>query len=224
MVALAFLLFARPGKLSGLMEDLGKGIKGFRKGMTDRTTTPPPAEAPPRQVADQSTTTTNTTDARLAKRPHVLPSLGFQEIVLLASLLWLSSGPKDLPLLLRKLGRWMARLRGMANEFRSGFDELARQAELDELKKEVDALRRHSSFSDITRDFENSYNNPPPQQDVIPHDSAYGAQAALPAPESDASIGQPEPEQLADMQSEASPESAESPPRLNESAALRSAS
>jgi sec-independent protein translocase protein TatA len=32
---LAFLLFGRPGRLSGLMEDLGKGIKGFRRGLGD---------------------------------------------------------------------------------------------------------------------------------------------------------------------------------------------
>lgn len=63
VLALAFLLFAKPGKLSGLMEDLGKGIRGFRKGMTDQENQPqPPAEAPPRQVSDQTTTTTNTTD------------------------------------------------------------------------------------------------------------------------------------------------------------------
>lgn len=79
----------------------------------------------------------------------MLPSLGFQEIVLLAVLALVVVGPKDLPLMLRKVGRWTARLRGMAQEFRHGFDELARQAELDELKREVDALRRG------TADFQN---------------------------------------------------------------------
>lgn len=49
---LAFLLFGRPGRLSGLMEDLGKGIKGFRKGLGDGET--PPADPPPQQVRDQS--------------------------------------------------------------------------------------------------------------------------------------------------------------------------
>ena len=53
VVVLAVLLFSRPGKLSGLMEDLGKGIKGFRKGMADPQATPPP-EDPPRQVPDQT--------------------------------------------------------------------------------------------------------------------------------------------------------------------------
>ena len=33
VLALAFLLFSRPGRISGLMEDLGKGIRGFRKGI-----------------------------------------------------------------------------------------------------------------------------------------------------------------------------------------------
>ena len=50
-------------------------------------------------------------------------------------------GPKDLPLLMRKVGQFMARVRGMAAEFRASFDELARQSELDELRREVAALR-----------------------------------------------------------------------------------
>ncbi|HYD86825.1 MAG TPA: Sec-independent protein translocase protein TatB [Vitreimonas sp.] len=79
----------------------------------------------------------------------MLPSLGFNEIIILGILALVVVGPKDLPLLFRKLGRWTAKLRGMAQEFRSGFDELARQAELDELKREVDALRRTTSLHEI---------------------------------------------------------------------------
>ena len=59
---LAFLLFGRPGRLSGMMEDLGKGIKGFRKGLGegDPPPSPPPAaEPPPAQVRDQTTTTSS---------------------------------------------------------------------------------------------------------------------------------------------------------------------
>src|SRR5215469_16796702 len=50
-------------------------------------------------------------------------------------------GPKDLPILMRKVGRFMARVRAMAAEFRASFDELARQSELDELRREVEALK-----------------------------------------------------------------------------------
>jgi sec-independent protein translocase protein TatB len=82
----------------------------------------------------------------------MLPSLGFSEILILGILALVVVGPKDLPLLLRKLGRWTAKLRGMAQEFRTGFDELARQAELDELKREVQALRRTTSLQEIGRE------------------------------------------------------------------------
>ncbi len=50
-------------------------------------------------------------------------------------------GPKDLPILMRKVGRFLAHMRGMAAEFRASFDEMARQSELDELRREVEALR-----------------------------------------------------------------------------------
>lgn len=50
-------------------------------------------------------------------------------------------GPKDLPILMRKVGRFVAHMRGMAAEFRASFDEMARQSELDELRREVEALR-----------------------------------------------------------------------------------
>jgi sec-independent protein translocase protein TatB len=50
-------------------------------------------------------------------------------------------GPKDLPVLMRKVGQFIAHMRGLAAEFRASFDEMARQSELDELRREVEALR-----------------------------------------------------------------------------------
>ncbi|HET9229813.1 MAG TPA: twin-arginine translocase TatA/TatE family subunit [Vitreimonas sp.] len=55
VLALAFLLFSRPGRISSLMEDLGKGIKGFRKGLSEPEAQPPEQD-PPRQVPDQNAT------------------------------------------------------------------------------------------------------------------------------------------------------------------------
>lgn len=118
----------------------------------------------------------------------MLPSLGFQEIILLGVLALIVVGPKDLPLLLRKLGRWTAKLRGMAQEFRTGFDELARQAELDELKKEVDALRRTSSLSNIAPEITRplgtleSYAgiSPPAPPPAPPPEAVEGAEAEEP--------------------------------------------
>jgi sec-independent protein translocase protein TatB len=55
-------------------------------------------------------------------------------------------GPKDLPVLMRKVGRFVAHMRSMAAEFRASFDEMARQSELDELRREVEALRSGQSL------------------------------------------------------------------------------
>src|ERR1700761_450375 len=70
-------------------------------------------------------------------------------------------GPKDLPILLRKFGQFMARVRSMAAEFRASFDEMARQSELDELRKEVEAMRKgqladiatHTTSPEMTQTF-----------------------------------------------------------------------
>ena len=64
------------------------------------------------------------------------------EFLVVAAVALIFVGPKDLPLLLRKLGQFMAKIRGMAAEFRASFDEMARQSELDELRKEVEAMRQ----------------------------------------------------------------------------------
>ena len=120
----------------------------------------------------------------------MLPSLGFQEIVLLAVMALIIVGPKDLPLMLRKLGQWTARLRAMANEFRAGFDELARQAELDELRKEVDALRRMSPMHDFTNQAEELRDEV--MRPIDPDPAAVAPEPEQPAPDSGAAVTTPE--------------------------------
>ena len=44
-------------------------------------------------------------------------------------------GPKDLPKVLRVVGKWVGKARSVAAQFRSGFDEMVRQSELEELEK-----------------------------------------------------------------------------------------
>src|SRR5258708_32951302 len=50
-------------------------------------------------------------------------------------------GPKDLPKLMRKVGQWTGRARSMADQFRRSFDDMARQAELDELRTQVSKMK-----------------------------------------------------------------------------------
>lgn len=72
----------------------------------------------------------------------MLPEVGMTELLVIAIVALIVVGPKDLPILLRRFGQFMAKLRGMASEFRASFDEMARQSELDDLRKEVEAMRR----------------------------------------------------------------------------------
>jgi sec-independent protein translocase protein TatB len=58
-------------------------------------------------------------------------------------------GPKDLPRLMRITGRWVAKARAMADQFRKSFDDMARQSELDELRAELEALRHEHPLADV---------------------------------------------------------------------------
>lgn len=69
------------------------------------------------------------------------PSIGGLELLVVALLALIVVGPKDLPVLMRKVGQFLNRARKMASEFRASFDDMARQSELDDLRKEVEALR-----------------------------------------------------------------------------------
>lgn len=71
----------------------------------------------------------------------MLPDLSPTHILIVVVVALVVVGPKDLPMLLRRIGQFMGKMRGMANEFRASFDEMARQSELDELRKEVAAMR-----------------------------------------------------------------------------------
>jgi len=57
-------------------------------------------------------------------------------------------GPKDLPKLMRTAGQWAGRARAMADQFKRSFDDMARQAELDELRNEVNRLK-NTPMTDI---------------------------------------------------------------------------
>ena len=78
----------------------------------------------------------------------MLPQFGFQEFLLLSMVALIVVGPEDLPIMMRKLGQWVAKMRGIAREFQSAFDDIAKQAELDELRKEIEDLKRNNAFTE----------------------------------------------------------------------------
>jgi sec-independent protein translocase protein TatB len=58
-------------------------------------------------------------------------------------------GPKDLPRLMNMAGKWAGKARAMATEFRRSFDEMARESELAELRKEIEDLKKNNPVSDL---------------------------------------------------------------------------
>ena len=77
----------------------------------------------------------------------MLPQFGFSELLFLVIIALIILGPKDLSLTMRKIGQFVARGRSMANEFRAAFDDIARQAELDDLRKEIEDLKRDNAVT-----------------------------------------------------------------------------
>ncbi len=65
-------------------------------------------------------------------------------------------GPKDLPRLMNMAGKWAAKARGMASEFRRSFDEMARESELAELRKEIDDLKKNNPITEMTSSMTNA--------------------------------------------------------------------
>ncbi len=56
------------------------------------------------------------------------------ELLIVAVVALVVIGPKDLPNVMRTVGEWVARARGMARHFRSGIDTMIREAELEEME------------------------------------------------------------------------------------------
>jgi sec-independent protein translocase protein TatB len=77
--------------------------------------------------------------------------IGWTEMLVIAVVMIVVVGPKDLPGMLRTFGRTTAKLRVMAGDFRKQFDEALKEAELDEVKKSVDGLRSLNPTTEIRK-------------------------------------------------------------------------
>ncbi len=58
------------------------------------------------------------------------------ELLLIAVVALVFIGPKDLPRVMRQVGRWVGKVRGMARHFNSGIEAMVREAELEEMEKQ----------------------------------------------------------------------------------------
>ncbi len=80
--------------------------------------------------------------------------VGWPELMVIAVVTVLVVGPKELPRVLRTVMQLVGKARAMAGEFQSGMDQLARESDFDDLRKEAQKLEK--SGSDMTNDFNKS--------------------------------------------------------------------
>jgi sec-independent protein translocase protein TatB len=71
-----------------------------------------------------------------------MPGIGWTELLLVAAIAIVVVGPKDLPILMRTIGRFVGKARALAREFQDSFEEIAREAELEELRTENERLHK----------------------------------------------------------------------------------
>lgn len=77
--------------------------------------------------------------------------IGWTEMLVIAIVMIVVVGPKDLPKMLRTFGRTTSKLRAMAGDFRKQFDEALKEAELDEVKDLASDMRKLNPAADIRK-------------------------------------------------------------------------
>lgn len=92
--------------------------------------------------------------------------IGWQEFILIALVAVMVVGPKDLPRVIRTVGQWIRKARSLASEFQGSLEEMAREAELDDVRKSIQeasrggvgaAIEKHvDPGGDIRRSFEDA--------------------------------------------------------------------
>lgn len=75
--------------------------------------------------------------------------IGWQELFIVAVLAIIVIGPKDLPRAVRTVMAAIRKLRGMAGEFQAGLDEVAREADLDDIRREANKIAHYDITEEI---------------------------------------------------------------------------
>ncbi|MBM3564639.1 MAG: twin-arginine translocase subunit TatB [Alphaproteobacteria bacterium] len=77
--------------------------------------------------------------------------IGWQELVVIGVVALIVIGPKDMPVAIRAVTRWAAKARALAREFQQGLDEVVREAELQEVKKNIEQVKTFDVTGEIAK-------------------------------------------------------------------------
>src|SRR5689334_346801 len=136
------------------------------------------------------------------------------ELLIIALALLIFIKPKDLPGVLRAVGQWTGKIRRMAGEFQDQFREAMREAEMADIKKDIDEAtgKLGSGVTDPFKDLQESVEWKPPET----ASSAPPAADAPPAPPAEAITAPPAPESPAEPAAAPATEAAAASPAPSE--------
>ena len=111
--------------------------------------------------------------------------IGWSEMLVIGIVALIAIGPKELPGVLRAVGQWMGKIRRMAADFQGQFQDAMREAEMADIKKQVDEMTSAASsvtnydpLGDISKQFETAIDDKPAAASTDP-----AVATAPPAPE-----------------------------------------
>jgi sec-independent protein translocase protein TatB len=81
----------------------------------------------------------------------MLPGVGGVEYLVIAALIIIFVGPKDLPGVLRTFGRWWGKIKNFSREFKASVNNIAAETGIDEIKSSVEK-NKPKNFTDEMRD------------------------------------------------------------------------
>ena len=81
----------------------------------------------------------------------MLPGIGGVEYLVIAALIIIFVGPKDLPAVLWGLGKWWGKIRNFSREFKSSINQIAAESGVDDIKSSVENASP-KNFTDDMRD------------------------------------------------------------------------
>lgn len=118
------------------------------------------------------------------------PGIGMPEIAVLLLLALIVVGPSELPKMMRTIGRFVNQARSMAKDFQRSFDEMGREGELADLRKEIEDLKKANPAGEITEELRKA-------KEDLRHAEAVGAKekakkpSPMPLPDDGHSIAAP---------------------------------
>ena len=81
----------------------------------------------------------------------MLPGVGGVEYLVIAALIIIFVGPKDLPSVLRTFGRWWGKIKNFSREFKASVNDIAAETGIDQIKSTVER-KKPKNFTDEMRD------------------------------------------------------------------------